>query len=324
MLFRSLKMAFAGVLAVAGFGVPAGAAEGYPVRAIRFIVPYSAGGGTDVVARVYAGEMSKILGQTVFVDNRPGAEGVVGMNALTSSPPDGYTLGLVLEATMALNPNLYKAVQYDPNKDFTPISLVSKAPYVIVVNPASGVKSFADLVARAKRKPGSIDYACGASAAYLAAELVQKTIGISLTRIPYKGSGPAIADVLSNRVSVMVSSPVSVLPLIKSGKLTALAVTGAERAKSLPDVPTIAELGYGSVDVVGWYGVSAPAGTPPDIIDRLTEAVRVAGKTDAVRHALQKAGVDPASSTPGEFKAYIAHELDRWRGVIQQVGLQPE
>lgn len=324
MVFRTLKMAFAGMLAVAGFGTPAGAAEGYPARAIRFIVPYSAGGGTDVVARVYAGEMSKILGQTVFVDNRPGAEGVVGMNALVSSPPDGYTIGLVLEATMALNPSLYKAAQYDPNKDFTPISLVSKAPYVIVVNPASGVKSFADLVARARKNPGRIDYACGASAAYLAAELTQKTIGISLTRIPYKGSGPAIADVLSNRISVMVSSPVSVLPLIKSGKLTALAVTGMERAKSLPDVPTISELGYGAIDVVGWYGLSAPAGTPPEIVDRLTKAVRGAAQTDAVRQALERAGVDPASSTPAEFKAYIAHERDRWRDVIKQLGLQPE
>ncbi|MGO4706789.1 Bug family tripartite tricarboxylate transporter substrate binding protein [Microvirga sp. 2MCAF38] len=310
--------------AAATLQVGAAWAQSYPQQPIRFIVPFSSGGGTDVVARIYADELTKTLGQPVLVDNRPGAEGIVGTSAAAAAAPDGYTILLVLQATMALNPSLYKATNYDPAKDFTPIARISEAPYVVVVHPSLGVTNLSDLVKKAKAEPGKINYASGASAAFLASELMQKTMGIKLTHIPYKGSGPAITDLLSGRVGLMLSSPVSVLPHIKSGKLVALAVTGPQRSQSLPDLPTVAELGYPGFDVVGWYGVAAPRGTSADVTNRLAEAFKAAASKPEVRAHLDRAGVEPSSSTPQQFSSYIETELERWTGMIKEAGIQPQ
>lgn len=307
-------------LAVAG---PARAAE-FPAGPIRFIVPFNAGGGTDVVARVVAEEMSKSLGQPVLVDNRPGAQGIVGTKAGAMAAPDGQTITFVLQATLALNPSLYKATNYDPVKDFAPISQLSTAPYVVAVNPKLGVTDIKELIAKAKQAPGSVNYASGASASHLASLLFQKTVGIKMTHIPYSGSGQALTDLLSGRIGVMLSSPVSVLPHIKSGALLALAVTGPERIPSLPGVPTVAELGYPGFDVSGWYGVAAPAGTDPAVIAKLNAAVAAALKQDGVRASLEKAGVEGRSSTPQEFQELIDAEITRWTALIKDEGIQPE
>ncbi|MBS7703619.1 Bug family tripartite tricarboxylate transporter substrate binding protein [Chelatococcus asaccharovorans] len=302
---------------------PARAAE-FPSGPIRFIVPFNAGGGTDVVARVVAEEMSKSLGQPVLVDNRPGAQGIAGTKAGAMASPDGQTITFVLQATLALNPSLYKATNYDPAKDFVPISQLSTSPYVVAVNPKLGVKTIQELIAKAKATPGSINYASGAAASHLASLLFQKTVGIAMTHIPYSGSGQALTDLLSGRVGVMLSSPVSVLPHIKSGSLIPLAVTGPERIPSLPDVPTVAELGYPDFDVSGWYGIAAPKGTDPAIVAKLNAAVVAALQQDSVRASLEKSGVDGRSSTPEEFRKLIDTEIKRWTALIKEEGIKPE
>jgi tripartite-type tricarboxylate transporter receptor subunit TctC len=316
---------FATLGIVLGLGaVGAANADSFPKGPVRFIVPFNAGGGTDVVARVVAEEMSKNLGQPVLVDNRPGAQGIAGTKVGAMSAPDGQTITFVLQATLALNPNLYKATNYDPVKDFTPISQLSSAPYLIVVHPNLGVKDITSLVAKAKEAPGKINYASGAAASQLASLLFQKTMGIKMTHIPYSGSGQALTDLLAGRVGVMLSSPVSVLSHIKSGALRPLAVTGSERIPSLPDVPTVAELGYPGFDVSGWYGVAAPAGTDPAVVARLNEAVAKALAQASVRESLTKAGVEAKGSTPQEFKALIETEIKRWTALIKEEGIAAE
>lgn len=320
-----------GLGAVLGLGltlglVPAGLADAssFPNGPVRFIVPFNAGGGTDVVARVVAEDMSKTLGQPVLVDNRPGAQGIAGTKVGAMAAPDGQTITFVLQATLALNPSLYKATNYDPIADFAPVSQLSTAPYVIVVNPTLGVKDVKELVAKAKATPRSINYASGAAAAHLASLLFQKTVGIEMTQIPYSGSGQALTDLLAGRVGVMLSSPVSVLPHIKSGALVPLAVTGPQRIPSLPDVPTVAELGYPGFDVSGWYGVAAPKGTDPAVIAKLNEAIVAALAKDEVRASLEKAGVEAKSSTSEGFGKLIDAEVPRWTALIKEEGIKPE
>ncbi|MDR6759733.1 tripartite-type tricarboxylate transporter receptor subunit TctC [Mycoplana sp. BE70] len=304
--------------------VAPGWAEEFPSGPIRFIVPFNSGGGTDVVARIVAEEMSKSIGQPVLVENRPGAQGITGTKAGADAEPDGQTVTFVLQATLALNPSLYSATNYDPVKDFAPVSQLSTSPYVVVAHPSLGVKSIDELVAKAKAEAGKVNYASGAAAAHLASILFQKTVGIEMTHIPYSGSGQALTDLLSGRVGVMLSSPVSILPHVQSGALVALAVTGPARLPSLADVPTMAELGHPGFDVSGWYGLAAPKGTDPAVIGKLNEAVVTALKADSVRASLEKAGVEARGSTPAEFEALIGAELARWTALIKEEGIQPE
>jgi len=296
----------------------------YPSEPIRVIVPFNAGGGTDVVARVVSEAMSEHLGQPVLVDNRPGAQGIIGTKLGADARPDGYTITFVLQATLALNPRLYKATNYDPIHDFTPISQLSNAPYVVVVHPGLGVSSIQELVAKAKQTPGRINYASGAAASHLASLLLQKTFDMRLSHIPYAGSGKALTDLLAGRVSLMLSSPVSILPHIQAGTLLPLAVTSAKRLPSLPDVPTVAELGYSGFEVSGWYGLAAPKGVPRHIVEKLHAAVVRALQTDTVQTSLQSIGVAAHSSTPQAFGALIATETQRWRNVIDEAGIKPE
>lgn len=310
---------------LAGFVMGGSAAQAdYPEQPIRLIVPFSAGGGTDITARIVAEDMSKTLGKPVLVDNRPGAQGIVGTKEAAGAKPDGYTMVFVLQATMALNPSLYTATNYDPLKDFDPISQISDSPYVVVVHPNLGVKTLPELIAKAKAAPASINFASGAAASFLASKLLQQAVGIELTHIPYNGSGPAITDLLSGRVSLMLSSPVSVLPHIKSGKLIPLAVTGAKRSPSLPDLPTVAELGYADFAVSGWYGFAAPAGTPKEVVAKLNQAVVQALAKPEVQAGLEKSGVEGKSSSPEDFKELITAELKRWTALIKEAGIQPE
>ncbi|KAA0969770.1 tripartite tricarboxylate transporter substrate binding protein [Aureimonas fodinaquatilis] len=299
-------------------------AQDFPSQPVKFVVPFNAGGGTDVTGRIVADEMTKILGKPVLVENRPGAQGIPGTRYIVDAAPDGYTIGFVLQATMALNPGLYLATNYDPIKDLAPVSQISESPYVIVVHPSLGVENLDGLIALAKADPGKVNYASGAAASHLASLLFQQAVDIEMQHIPYSGSGQAITDLLSGRVGVMLSSPVSVLPHIEAGTLVPIAVTGIERSASLPDVPTVAESGYDGFEVSGWYGISAPAGTPDAVVAKLNEAVVQALANPAIRESLQAAGVDPKSSTPEEFAAFIAAENERWTKLIQDNGIKAE
>ncbi|MET3792796.1 Bug family tripartite tricarboxylate transporter substrate binding protein [Aquamicrobium terrae] len=319
-----LKKIFAG--AVLGLALLGGVtvAQDYPTQPINFVVPFNAGGGTDVTARIVAEEMAKILGQPVLVENRPGAQGIPGTRYGADAKPDGHTILFVLQATMALNPSLYQATNYDPLKDFAPVSQISESPYVIVVHPSLGVKDLQGLIALAKEKPGQVNYASGAAASHLASLLFQKAVGVEMNHIPYSGSGQALTDLLSGRVGVMLSSPVSVLPHIQAGALIPIGITSTERSPSLPDVPTVAESGYSGFKVSGWYGISAPAGTPDAIVEKLNAAVVQAIGTETVRDGLIKAGVEPKSSSPDEFSKLIATEYEQWTVLIEEAGIKPE
>ncbi|WP_423454542.1 Bug family tripartite tricarboxylate transporter substrate binding protein [Ottowia sp. VDI28] len=300
------------------------AQDNYPNRPIRLIVPFAPGGGTDVVARVLAQEMAGVLGTSIIIDNKAGANGIVGTLQGLRAAPDGYTLIFTIEATMAMNPSLFKAATYTPT-DFEAVSLVSRQPYVLVVHPSLEARTLHHFVEHARQNPGRLNYATGAAAAFLAGELFKSTVGIDISNVPYKGSGEAIADVLSGRVPVMVSSPVSVLPHLKAGKLRALAVTSADRYPPLPQVPTVAEQGFNNFDVTGWYGVAAPRGTPAEIVNKLNTVINKALQSKSLLTRFEGTGVEPAGSRSGlEFAAFMRSETDRWSGVIRQTNLQRE
>ncbi|CAB5511310.1 hypothetical protein LMG26857_00597 [Achromobacter anxifer] len=317
------RLGLAALLGAAAAGPAAAAQPAYPTGPIRLVVPFATGGGTDVVSRVLAKELTSSLGKTVFVDNKPGANGTIGTMSALQAAPDGYTLLLAIEATVAINPGLYKYVKYRPG-DFEAISLVSKQPYLIVANPALKAGSLSELVAQAKAEPGKLNYATGASAAFLAGELFKSTAGVDIGNVPYKGSGEAITDVLGGRVELMVASPVSVMPQIKSGKLKVLAVTSAHRYALLPDVPTVAEQGYPGFDAEGWYGLVAPKGTPAHIVATLNAKIAAAMQSPELQAQFQTAGVEPAQSGAAEFADYMQSESARWAGVIKQAGIEPQ
>ncbi len=318
-----LKTLFGVALALPLLVQPA-LAEGFPEQPIRFIVPFNSGGGTDIVARIVADEMSKTIGQPVLVENQPGAQGISGTKAGADAAADGYTMTFVLQATMSLNPSLYLATNYDPAKDFTFVSQLSEAPYVVAVNPAIEAPTLEALVEKAKAAPGKINFASGAAASYLASLLFQKEVGIQLVHIPYSGSGQALTDLLSGRVSLMLSSPSSVLPHFQSGALVPLAVTGADRLASLPDVPTLDELGYTGFNVTGWYGVAVPAGTPADVVEKLNASINAALAKPEVRTSLENAGAMAKGGSAAEFAAFVQAESERWQSVIADAGIQPE
>ena len=319
-----LKKLLAGAVLALGLLGNAASAQDFPTQTINFVVPFNAGGGTDVTARIVAQEMTKILGQPVLVENRPGAQGIPGTRYGADAKPDGHTIVFVLQATMALNPSLYLATNYDPLADFAPVSQISESPYVIVVHPSLGMKDLPGLIALAKEKPGQVNYASGAAASHLASLLFQKAVGIEMNHIPYSGSGQALTDLLSGRVGVMLSSPVSVLPHIQAGALIPIGITGAERSPSLPDVPTVAESGYPGFKVSGWYGISAPKGTPEAVVEKLNQAVVQAIGTESVRNGLIQAGVEPKSSSPAAFSELIASEYKQWTALIKDAGIKPE
>lgn len=319
-----IAVALSSIMLAVGLLGGVSVAQDFPNKPVNFVVPFNAGGGTDVTGRIVADEMSKILGKPVLVENRPGAQGIPGTRYVVDAAPDGYTIGFVLQATLALNPSLYLATNYDPIADLKPVSQISESPYVIVVNPSLGVDSLDGLIALAKAEPGRVNYASGAAASHLASLLFQQAVGIEMQHIPYSGSGQAITDLLGGRVGVMLSSPVSVLPHIEAGTLIPIAVTGAKRSEALPDVPTVAESGYEGFEVAGWYGISVPAATPDDIVAKLNEVVVQALDKPSVRESLTAAGVDPKSSSPEDFAALIAAEYERWTALIKENGIKAE
>jgi tripartite-type tricarboxylate transporter receptor subunit TctC len=301
------------------------AADDYPSRPIRLVVPLPAGGGNTLLARIVAPKLSERLGQPVVVDNRSGAGGTIGSDLVAKAPPDGYTILMGYIGSHGTNPAVSK-LPYDAVKDFAPISLIAQSQNVVVAHPSLGVDTIGGLIALAKAKPGVLDFATAGTgtATHLAGEMLKLMAGIDLVAIPYKGAAPAIADTASGQVKLMFPSLLTASPFIESGKLVALAVTGARRSPRLPDVPTVAESGLPGYDVVQWYGLLAPAGTPSEIVDRLNRETVAVMQLTEIDAALARQGADVITSTPAEFGAYIAREIAKWTKLVKDTGIKIE
>ncbi len=308
-------------------GIPAAAsADQYPSRTIHLVVGFPPGGINDIVARMIAPKMSDTLGQTVIVENRPGAGGTIGAEHVARSEPDGYTLMLGSVSNLAMASALYKSLPYDSTKDFAPVALVAASPNIMVVNPALPVRSVKDLIKLAKEKPGTINYASAgiATSNHLTVELLKVMTGIDIVHVPFKGDTPAVTAVLANQVPMMFPTLPVALPYIKSGKLRAIAVSSAKRSALLPDVPTVAESGdLPKFAVSVWVGVVAPAKTPQPIIHKLNGAIREAAEAPDKRAKLANLGVEPATDTPAEFASYIAEETKQWSNVARSAHITP-
>jgi tripartite-type tricarboxylate transporter receptor subunit TctC len=295
--------------------------QAYPNRPVRVVVPLSAGGFADVPARIIAPRLSNALGQQVFVENKPGAGATIGTDFVAKSKPDGYTL-LFSGTPHVIAPWLYKSVPYDALKDFTPIMQVAAGPYVLVVNPQLPVNSVQELIAAAKAQPGKIDFASSGngSAQHLVAALFNSAAGIDLNHVPYKGSGPAMQDLLSGQVKVSFAGVPNVLPHVKAGRLRALGVTTTRRVPEMPDVPTIAESGVPGYEATLWLGLLAPAGTPPEIVQRIyTETAKVLQDPELLP-SFRAAGVDPAVIPPQDFGPFLRAEYEKWGKVVRDTG----
>lgn len=299
----------------------ASAAGAYPDKPIRLIVPQPPGGTSDILARVLALKLAENLRQQIIIDNRAGASGTIGTDLAAKSPPDGYTLVLVY-TTHATTPGIYGKLPYDPVADFAPVTLAAAAPLLLVVHPKIPVNSVKELIAYAKTRPGELNF-CSAgngSGSHLAGELFNTMTGVKLTHIPYKGSGLAITELIGGQVQLMFAGIVPIDPHVKSGRVRSIAVTSAKRSVAIPQVPTIAESGLPGFEVVGWYGVLAPARTPHPIVARLhNEFVKIL-QTQDIRDRLLSEGAEPVGNTPAEFTAFIKTDIGRWAKVIKAAG----
>ena len=301
-------------------------AQDYPSRPITLIVPYAAGGGNDLMARTAAEKMSKSLGQQIVIENKGGAGGSIATRQVAKSAPDGYTLGLGGTGTLAINPTLYPNVGYDPRKDFAPAGLIATSALVVLVHPSIEAKSIAELIVLAKREPGKLNYASAGSGSgiHLGTELLAHVAGIRLTHIPYKGSSPALTDLLGGHVSIYLSSLPPAVALVKEGKVRALAVTGPKRSAIFPDLPTVAEAALPGYEAVLHYGIVAPAGTPQPVIDKLNAALNAALAENDVRARIIADGAEPLPTTPAEYAADIDREETKWSAIVKLSGARVE
>jgi len=301
-------------------------ADDYPTKPIILVVPFPAGGGNDALARAVGERMSRTLGQQVVVENRAaGGGGTVATRAAAKAAPDGYTIILTYTGTLAINPTLYPNAGYDPRKDFAPIGLIGAQPSVLTVHPSLPVRSTAELVAYAKANPGKIN--CGFVAGtigHMTTELFAKSAGFEVTRVPYKGNGVAIGDLIGGHINMMVLSIQAVGSNVLAGKLRALAVTTAERSKLMPDVPTVSESAVPGFSAAIRYGLSAPAGTPRPIIEKLSRELRAAVTSDEMRERLAREGAEPIASTPEEYAAEIDAEETKWSAIVKSLNLKFE
>ena len=310
-------------LMAATVAVPAPvAAQDYPNRPITLVVPYAAGGGNDVMARTVADKMSKTLGQQVVVDNRPGAGGSIATRQVAKAAPDGYTLVIGGTGTLAVNPTLYTNVGYDPRKDFSPVGLIGASALIVLVHPSMPARSIRELIDLAKKEPGKFNYASAGvgSGIHLGWILFEHMAGIKLTHVPYRGTGPALTDLIGGHVAMYMSSLPSALEIVRDGKVRALAVTGAKRSASFPDLPTVAESGLPGFEAVLQYGIVAPAGTPRPIVEKLNAALRAAAKPPDLPERLAKDGAEPRPSTPEEYAVDIDREETKWSAIVKTSG----
>jgi tripartite-type tricarboxylate transporter receptor subunit TctC len=310
-----------GIFSLAVFALGA-QAQSYPSKPIRIVCPFPPGGAVDIASRSVAQALTQQLGHPVTVDNRPGAGGNIGAEIVAKSAPDGYTLLMTTSGIMAINPALYSKIPFDPLKDFAPVSIVVSLNNVLVVNPALPYKSVKEVIAAAKAQPGKLTYASSGNGTsiHLSGELFKSMTGVDMLHIPYKGSAPAVTDLLAGQVNMMFDNIPSSLPHIKAGKLRALAVTGSKRSPLLPDLPTIAEAGVPGYDSYVWFGVVAPAGTPPEIVKRLNAELAKAAETPEFRDRLTGQGYDVLSTTPEQMADSIRSELTKWGKVVKASG----
>jgi len=324
-MLRKLASVAACIAAAATvFPCAVSAQSDYPNKPLRLIVPFPPGGSTDIIGRIVAQRLSEKLGQQIVVDNRGGAGGTIGTDAAAKAPPDGYTLAVGTTSTHAVAPGAYSKLGYDPIKDFAPVSLVAVTPYLLVVNAQVPAKSLKEFVNLAKSQPGKLNYAsAGAgSTTHLAMEMLKDAAAINMVHIPYKGNGPAEIAVLANEVQAIFGSMPALLQQVKANKLRPLAVGTARRSPAVPDVPTVAELGYPGFEAALWLGIVAPAGTPARVLERLARELSAIVAAPDFREAMDKNGAEPISNTPGQFATLIRQEADRYGKVVKALGIK--
>lgn len=314
------------LFALAALCMPAFAADSFPSRPIRMIVPYAPGGNVDISARIVAPHLTEVLGQSVVVDNRPGAGGNLGASLVAKSTPDGYTLLVGSSGPLSVNPVVYKNLPYDSVKDFAPLSAVQSVPLIVLTGPKSGINSIADLVAAAKKRPGKLTMASAGAGStnHFAIELFSSMAGIKVLHVPYKGSGPALSELLGGQVETMIDQLTASIGYIKDGRLKVLAVTTPRRAGALPNVPTLDELGYKGYQAATLLGLLAPAGTPKPVVNKLNAAIRKVMDNPAVNERFRGLGTEPGASSPEEFSKRIREELAQWRALVKKLDLKFE
>jgi tripartite-type tricarboxylate transporter receptor subunit TctC len=319
----ALALSFVLSLALS-LGAPLSHAQTYPTKNVRIIVGLAPGGTTDVFTRTLAQRLTEAWGQTVIVENRPGASGMIGGEAVAKAAPDGYTLLVSPQTSLAVAPALYGKAPYDTAKDFAPVSLLGSTPLVMIVHPSFAAKTFKDFIELARKQP--LTYGSGGvgSSPHMTGELISAALGVKMTHVPYKGENPAIADTIGGQIPIMFGNLPVALPHVRSGKVLALATTTAKRSPLAPEIPTMSEGGIKDFEMATWYGMLAPAGTPPELVARIQrDAARVLSDTET-RERLTKMGVDLILNTPEEFRAYLNSEIARYTKIIKSAGLKAE
>jgi tripartite-type tricarboxylate transporter receptor subunit TctC len=323
---NSKALAILATLALAALGPSQAFAQAYPTKPVRLIVPFPPGGSTDIVARIVAQKLGERIGQPLVVENRGGAGGTIGTEAVAKATPDGYILGFASTSTHAVAPAVYTKLGYDPVRDFAPISLVAVTPYLLVVSPKVDVKSLKEFVAYVKARPGKLNYASAGtgSTTHLAMEMLKSAAGLFILHIPYNGNGPAGTAVIAGDVEFLFGSLPAVLPHAKSGRVRALAVGTPKRSPSLPDVPTVAESGFPGFDASLWLAVMAPAGTPAPVIDRLNKEIVAVVRSPDAADALNKAGAEPTTSTPADLANMVKVGIQKYAAAVKRAGVKLE
>jgi tripartite-type tricarboxylate transporter receptor subunit TctC len=315
---------FAVVLLLCGGALAQPAA--YPTKPVRFIVPYPPGGSADILARSIGAKLAEGLAQPVVVDNRPGAGTAIGTEATAKSPPDGYTVMIGTVSSHAINPSLNPNLKYDPVKDFAPVSLVASIPFVLLAHPSLPAGSVQELVALARAKPGALNFSSAGNGTsnHLAGELLKSMTNVEMVHVPYKGSAPALTDLLAGQVNLMFDLVLTAQPHVRSGAARALGVTGRSRSPALPSVPTIDESGVPGYEVSAWFGIFAPAGTPAAVVKRLNAEIVKIMQLPEMKERLASQGAEAMSSTPEQFAAYVTEELAKWSRVVKASGMKVE
>jgi tripartite-type tricarboxylate transporter receptor subunit TctC len=303
-----------------------GQAPAWPRQSIRFVVPFAPGGTSEIVARTVAQELTRQLGQTVYVDNKGGGAGLPAMGEVAKATPDGHTIILGHVGTLAVNPYIFSNQSYDVNRDFTPVTLLAKVPNLFVIHPDVPAKNFQEFVAYVKKNPGKLNYgsAGNASAGHLAMEYLKLVTGMFITHIPYRGTGPQLTDLLAGRTQASSAGLPALIPHIKSGRLRAIAVGTKDRLPALPEVPTVAEMGHKDFETSQWYGILVPSGTPPEIVKRLQEESLTALRSSSVTERFTQDGAGGGGGLPSEFAAFIAKEQKIWRDIVKRASIKPD